>query len=126
MKILSWITCAERPLTTSELQHALATKVGKSELDQGDLPHIGDMISVCSGLVTVDEESRTIRLVHYTTQEYFERTQEHWFPNANLDITIVCVNYLSFRVFESGFCETDAEFEGRLGLNSLALSPRRQ
>lgn len=45
MKVLSWITCAKRPLTTLELQHALATKGGKSELDQGDLPHIEDMVS---------------------------------------------------------------------------------
>ena len=119
LNILLWITCAKRPLTISELQHALATKVGKSELDQGDLPHIGDMVSVCSGLVAVDEESRIIRLVHYTTQEYFERTQEHWFPNAESKITRICVTYLSFKVFESGFCQSDDEFEERLRSNQL-------
>ena len=40
------------------------------------------MVSVCAGLVTVDEESDIIRLVHYTTQEFFERTQNIWFPNC--------------------------------------------
>ncbi len=63
-RVLSWITCAKRPLEKVELQHALAIKVEKSELDQGDLPHIEDMVSVCAGLVTVDEESGIIRLVH--------------------------------------------------------------
>ena len=65
-------------------------------------------------MVTVDRESDTIRLVHYTTQEYFERTQKEWFPNAELEITTTCVAYLSFSTFSSGFCQTDGEFEARL------------
>ncbi|KAF9771951.1 hypothetical protein IL306_010380 [Fusarium sp. DS 682] len=114
MRILSWITCAKRQLTTSELQHALATKTGKSELDCGDLTHIGDMVSVCAGLVTVDEESGIIRLVHYTTQEYLKRTRERWFRDPESVIATACVTYLSFTVFETGFCKTDHKFEERL------------
>ncbi|RSL93028.1 hypothetical protein CDV31_014881 [Fusarium ambrosium] len=117
MKVLSWITCAKRQLTTSELQHALATKTGKSELDRGDLTHIGDMASVCAGLVTVDEDGGIIRLVHYTTQEYLEQTQKRWFPEAESAITTICVTYLSFSVFEAGVCTTDHKFEERLRLN---------
>ncbi|KAH7109236.1 hypothetical protein B0J13DRAFT_463009 [Dactylonectria estremocensis] len=117
MKVLSWITCAKRQLTTSELQHALATKTGKSELDDGDLPHIGDMVSVCAGLVTVDEESGIIRLVHYTTQKYLKRTQKRWFRDPESVITTTCVTYLSFIVFETGFCKTDHKFEERLRSN---------
>ena len=60
MKVLLWITCAKRPLTTLELQHALATKVGKSELDKGDLLDIRDMITACSGLVTIDKGSSIV------------------------------------------------------------------
>jgi ankyrin repeat protein len=118
-QVLSWITCAKRLLTTLELQHALAVEVGESALDEENLPQIEDMVSVCAGLVAVDKESKIIRLVHYTTQEYFERTQNHWFPNAETDITAICVTYLSFHVFKSGFCQTDAEFEERLRLNQL-------
>jgi hypothetical protein len=83
------------------------------------VPQIEDMVSVYAGLVTVDEESNIIRLVRYNTQKYFERTQRKWFPNAEIDITAICVTYLSFRIFESGFCQTDAEFEKRLRLNQL-------
>ncbi|KAI5865298.1 hypothetical protein GGS23DRAFT_594839 [Durotheca rogersii] len=86
-QVLSWITCAKRPLTTLELRHALAVEAGASELDEDNLPQIEDMVSVCAGLATVDEESGIIRLVHYTTQEYFERMQKHQFPNAQTDIT---------------------------------------
>jgi hypothetical protein len=95
-QVLSWITCAMRPLTTSELRHALAVEVGQAELDKENLPEIEDMVSVCAGLVTIDGESNVIRLVHYTTQEYFERTQKDWFPNAEESITTSCVTYLSF------------------------------
>jgi ankyrin repeat protein/Cdc6-like AAA superfamily ATPase len=119
MEVLSWITCAKRQLTTSELRHALATNTGKSELDYGDLVDIRDMVSVCAGLVTVDEESSIIRLVHYTTQQYLEQTQKQWFPDAESAITIACVTYLSFSVFETGSCETDQKFEERLRSNPL-------
>ncbi|KAL6798507.1 ankyrin repeat-containing domain protein [Trichoderma sp. SZMC 28012] len=114
--VLSWITCAKRPLATKELQHALAVEVGKTELDEENLVQIEDMVSVCAGLVTIDEESEVIRLVHYTTQEYFERTQNRWFPTAQAKITTVCVTYLSFNAFETGKCETHEKFEERLQL----------
>src|SRR5690242_16367648 len=94
MQVLSWITCAKRLLNTSELQHALAVEPNEPGLDKENLPQIEDMVSVCAGLVTIDEESNIIRLVHYTTQEYFKRRQSHWFPNSETDITKICVTYL--------------------------------
>ena len=98
LQVLSWITCAKRPLSTLELQHALAVEPGQPELDEDNLPQIEDMVSVCAGLVTVDEESGIIRLVHYTTQEYFERTLDRWFPDAHHNIADTCVTYLSFHI----------------------------
>ena len=72
MRVLWWIAFTTRPLTTLELQHALAVEIGERAIDEENLPEIEDMVSVCAGLVTVDEESGIIRLVHYTTQKYFE------------------------------------------------------
>jgi ankyrin repeat protein len=118
-QVLSWITCAKRPLTILELRHALAVEVGESKLDDSNLPDIDDLINVCAGLVTVDQESGIIRLVHYTTQEYFQRTQSSWFPNAETNTTTICVTYLSFHDFEHGFCQTDSEFETRLQSNQF-------
>jgi hypothetical protein len=43
-------------------------------------------------------------VVHYTAQEYFERKWTFWFPNAQKYIATTCVTYISFDVFESGFC----------------------
>ncbi|KAH6696629.1 ankyrin repeat protein, partial [Leptodontidium sp. MPI-SDFR-AT-0119] len=118
-QVLSWITCAKRPLGTSELEHALAVEINESQLDIENLCRVEDMISICAGLVTIDEESGIIRLVHYTTQEYFERTQRQWFSNAQANITTICVSYLSFDTFKSGYCQSDQEFEQRLQLNKL-------
>ncbi|RYP14355.1 hypothetical protein DL765_006400 [Monosporascus sp. GIB2] len=95
-QVLAWITCAKRPLATSELQHALAVEPNEPELDEDNLPQIEDMVS-----------------------EYFVRMQRKWFPSAKLNITVSCVTYLSFSVFRSGACQTDAEFEERLKLNKF-------
>ncbi|KAJ9133458.1 Ankyrin repeat domain-containing protein 50 [Pleurostoma richardsiae] len=118
-QVLSWITFATRPLTTLELQHALAVEVGKSEIDEENLPDIGEMVSVCAGLVTVDVESGIIRLVHYTTQEYFERTRARWFPDAEAEMTTTCITYLSFSAFASGPCSDLWTYQARLHSNPL-------
>ena len=102
--VLSWITCARRRLTSLELRHALAVEAGDSILDEDNIPEIAEAVSVCAGLVTVDEESDIFRLVHYTTQEYFERTRGIWFPNAETNIATTCVTYLSFDCFRARKC----------------------
>jgi hypothetical protein len=112
--VLSWITLAKRPLTTAELCCALAVEPGKAELDPENKTDVGDIVSVCAGLVVIDQESAIIRLVHYTTQEYFERISSRLNPDGHLEITETCLTYLSFSVFESGSCTTDKEFEERL------------
>jgi ankyrin repeat protein len=113
-QVLSWITCAKRPLTTLELQHALAVEIGASVFDEENLPETEDMVSVCAGLITIDDHSQIIRLNHYTIQEYFERTWKTWFPNAHEGIANICITYLSYDIFEPGHCSTDEEFERRL------------
>ena len=118
-KVLSWIIRGKRPLTTLELQHAIAVNIGSQKIDEDDIPDIEDMVSACAGLVTVDVESGIIRLVHYTTQEYFRRTWNSLFPNAETDIARTCITYLSYDVFEAGYCSTEEEFEARLQDNVL-------
>ena len=115
--VLSWITYAQRPLTTKELSHALAVEANESKLDEENIPDVEDMVSVCAGLVTVDEESNIIRLVHYTTQEYFEHIKEDWNPYAQQNIALTCLTYLSFETFGTGSCPCDTDFEDRLSRN---------
>jgi hypothetical protein len=118
-QVLAWITCAKRPLTISEIQHALAVRIGESELDEGNIYEAEDIISVCAGLVSIDIDSSTVQFAHYELLEFFRRTQQKWFPDAETTITTTCVTYLSFRAFETGFCQTDEDFEARLRSHSL-------
>jgi hypothetical protein len=118
-RMLGWIVHAKRPLSTTELQQALGVRLHTQELNEDFLPSIPDLTSRCAGLVTIDEQSGIVRLIHYTTQEYFTRTWAGSFSDAQMDIANVCVTYLSFEVFEAGFCESDREFEERLRTNVL-------
>ncbi|QSZ31250.1 hypothetical protein DSL72_000813 [Monilinia vaccinii-corymbosi] len=118
-QVLSWITCAKRPLKAIELQEAIAVEVNESKLDKENLSDIVYMVSICAGLVNFDEESNIIRLVHYTTQEYFEQTKGDWFPDAQTYITTICFTYLSLNVFEDRFCKTTKDFKGRLRSNQF-------
>ncbi|OAG07431.1 ankyrin repeat protein, partial [Paraphaeosphaeria sporulosa] len=118
-KVLSWITYARRPLTTAELCCALAVERGESELDPDNVPDIEDLLSVCAGLVVIDKESAIVRLVHYTTQEYFKRISETWYSGAALHIALTCLTFLSFDLFKTGSCFFDEEFEERLEESKL-------
>ncbi|KAM0545617.1 hypothetical protein ACHAPJ_011232 [Fusarium lateritium] len=64
---LMWISCAERLLSPSELQYALAIESGSRELDEENLSEIVDIVSACAGLVTVDERSNKIEFEHRPT-----------------------------------------------------------
>jgi ankyrin repeat protein len=116
-QLLSWVTHAKRALSPGEIQHALAVEAGVRELDKDFLLEIEIFGSICAGLITVDTNSNVVRLVHYTTKEYLMRTSS--FKDAQTDITIVCVTYLSFNAFETGSCKSNQEFKTRLHTNVL-------
>jgi hypothetical protein len=104
---------------TKELCYALAIEPGDKSLNKDNIYEVEDIISVRAGLVTVDEESNIIRLVHYTTQEYFERIRLEWNPSAQKEIAVGCLTYLSFDTFRSGSCANDKAFEQRLADNAF-------
>lgn len=95
IKVLSWVSCALRPLTVLELQHALARDSFGIGVTDSDIIDEGLFISVCAGLVIIDNESHIVRLVHYTAQEYFEHVRPDHLVNAEEEITITCLSYLS-------------------------------
>lgn len=118
-QVLSWIICAKRPLSLVELEHAIAVENGDSELDLDNICPAHQMVSTCVGLITIDEESSVVRLVHYTAQEYFERTRDKWFSDAEAQIAKSCITYLSFKAFQSGPCKSNSELSERLASNKF-------
>ncbi|KAJ7218722.1 ankyrin repeat-containing domain protein [Mycena rebaudengoi] len=93
---LIWVANAKRPLSVHELCEALAIKLGATTLDADDMLDIEFIVSVCAGLLIVDQ---AVRLVHHTTQGYIDRVQPSRFPHAQTEITSQCLTYLSFDDF---------------------------
>ncbi|KAI9855731.1 MAG: hypothetical protein M1824_005891 [Vezdaea acicularis] len=118
-RILYWITYAKTPLSMIELQHALAIMPEASKLDGGDIVDGEILLSICAGLVSIEQESGLVRLVHYTTQDFFKRIREDRFPDARMEIAQHCLTYLLFDAFAKGFCSTDDDLEVRLRENPL-------
>ncbi|KAF8464666.1 hypothetical protein BDZ91DRAFT_821773 [Kalaharituber pfeilii] len=96
MKVLMWIYLAEQVLKVVELQHALSVEDGAETLDPDNFPSKSTLLHCCCGLVTVDNETSTVRLVHYTLQEYFDSYGEKYFPFGHNLIARTCLTYLSF------------------------------
>ncbi|MCJ1334657.1 hypothetical protein MMC10_011369 [Thelotrema lepadinum] len=113
-RVLSWIIFAKRLLNIVELQHALAIESNTSDLDEDNIPDVDQMISICTGLITLDQENKVVRVAHYTIQEYFVRAKMQWFVAAETDITNACITYLSYTVFESGPCSLNPDYTERL------------
>lgn len=110
------ISYAQRPLTVVELCHAVAIEPGSEQVDKDGIYDIDDIISVCAGLLTI-ENSSVVRLVHYTTQEYLERVRQDWNPTAEEDIAIACLTYVSFSAFKTGSCDSDGALTARVAQN---------
>ncbi|KAL8680049.1 MAG: hypothetical protein Q9186_003729 [Xanthomendoza sp. 1 TL-2023] len=113
-RVLAWILYASRSMTILELQHALA--IESTQSTQGIDEHIfnaSDIIYSCAGLVTLDKKTDTIRMVHFSAQEYFSATRQTHFPNGQLTIAAACLKYLNSDLFSRGRFRDENEVENR-------------
>ena len=94
MAVLMWISHSERPLKADELCHALSVEIGSLHLNSDNVPSIGALLACCQGLVTVDREASTVRLIHYTLQEYL-RAHPELFGTAHSTMAETCLSYLN-------------------------------
>ncbi|PYH96005.1 hypothetical protein BO71DRAFT_428487 [Aspergillus ellipticus CBS 707.79] len=111
------IQSQSRALSAKELQHALGTQIGIKELNRKFLPAIDLVDSLCAGLVVFDQNSRVIRLVHYTTKEFL--LENPILHDAEVQISMVSLTYLFFDVFSSGRSTGQQAFIRRLRLYPL-------
>jgi len=65
-----WINHAERALQADELCHALAVELGSTDFNTRNIPSVSTLVGCCQGLISVDKEASTVRLIHFTLQEY--------------------------------------------------------
>jgi len=94
MSALTWVCHSERPLQVDELCNALAVEIGSTDFDPENIPSIATLLHFCQGLITVDEESSTVRLIHYTVQEYLY-SEVGLFSEPHLMLAETCLTYLN-------------------------------
>ena len=94
VEVLMWVSHAERPLGIEELRHALAVEMDSTDLDPENIRPQDTILGSCLGLAVVDAETSTVRLIHYTLQEYLSR------PGILLDahktLAESCLAYLNY------------------------------
>src|ERR1700675_683139 len=90
-RVLSWVSHALEPLSVNALREALAVQPGDTSLDEDKLPDEDTLVSVCAGLVVIDRRSNIIRLVHFTTQKYFDDVRTSQFASATAEIAEICI-----------------------------------
>jgi ankyrin repeat domain-containing protein 50 len=61
--LLVWVLYAEQPITIEALEHALAISPNTHRFEPGRVVPGAILIALCRGLVTLEEESRVVRLV---------------------------------------------------------------
>ncbi|KAH6904014.1 hypothetical protein BKA70DRAFT_1566330 [Coprinopsis sp. MPI-PUGE-AT-0042] len=67
--VLLWITHADGEMTIDTLRRAVATCPETYAFEPKRMVPEGLLLSVCCGLVSVDEKTRLARLIHYTTRD---------------------------------------------------------
>ena len=108
-RVLFWILRATRPLHIDELRDALAVGfdddgVSSNESFEDELME-GDsneealipqelVIASCAGLVSVNDQTGTIRLIHLSIKQHLEKVESLWFPQVHLAIARTCIIYL--------------------------------
>ncbi|KAJ0331493.1 hypothetical protein COL922a_011834 [Colletotrichum nupharicola] len=109
--IILWILCARQPLDVHELQHMYAIHLLTRDedpnaeailLEDDDLPPEDIITGVCGSLIVVDSTSKTVRLVHYTAQDYLNRTFGGNLNEPRMELTRISLEYLQLLNFEEG------------------------
>jgi hypothetical protein len=106
MDILQWTFLTQRPLTIIELHHALSVTIDPSKMQPGKLPLAYDetldwdnfpseksLIDWCLGLIIIDEEPSTVRLVHKSLHDYLTVLHENSkiCPDGHSEIAYTCL-----------------------------------
>ena len=94
MVALMWISHSRRPLKVDEICHAIAIRIGSNDHNSDDIPGISTLLSCCQGLATIEKGTSTIRLIHFTLQEYL-RTHPDLFSRAHSTMAETCLTYLN-------------------------------
>ncbi|KAH6904768.1 hypothetical protein BKA70DRAFT_1294877 [Coprinopsis sp. MPI-PUGE-AT-0042] len=109
-KVLLWVLHATSSLTAEALRRAMATCPETYQYQSSRLVPVDTLIGLCHGLVTVEEDTCLVRLIHYTAKDTVERLITGSFPQPHAPLSAVCLARLS----DSGFLHTTLRDEQQL------------
>lgn len=93
-RTIACVTFAFRPLNLLELQHAVSVVDKRSDnILADDLKSTKIILDSCVGLVRLGANSTRVRLVHETTQQFFETLEDEWFEPYKSYPAIACARY---------------------------------
>jgi len=99
MAALMWVSHSERLLQLDELYHALAVEIGSAEINLERIPSVEVLLSSCLGLLIIDREASTVRLIHYTLQEHLQTRPDLFGPTHSI-MAETCLTYLNFQAIK--------------------------
>ncbi|KAH6894763.1 hypothetical protein BKA70DRAFT_1160657 [Coprinopsis sp. MPI-PUGE-AT-0042] len=93
--VLLWITHADGEMTIDTLRLAVATCPETYAFEPKRMVPEALLLSVCCGLVSVDEKTRLVRLIHYTTRDAILPRILDLFPVPHALLRHVCIAYVT-------------------------------
>ncbi|KAH6905383.1 hypothetical protein BKA70DRAFT_1153081 [Coprinopsis sp. MPI-PUGE-AT-0042] len=114
-----WVLNAKQSMSIDQLRHALATSPDTHSFEPSRLMPEATLVSACRGLLTVDKESRLVRLVHYTAKEPLEGFLQTSFPHPHALLAAVCIARLTDCGFQDKEFSRRQELEGALNADPL-------
>ncbi|KAL8913691.1 MAG: hypothetical protein Q9171_001541 [Xanthocarpia ochracea] len=100
-RTLMWVACSYRSLSLAELQEALEIDLEKPDVRMLYPYDKQTLLDITAGLLYIDSDEKHVRLCHATAQEYFDKSQEIWFPDSPSRIARSCLQYLDRHEFSA-------------------------
>ncbi|KAH6870853.1 hypothetical protein BKA70DRAFT_365297 [Coprinopsis sp. MPI-PUGE-AT-0042] len=107
---LVWVLNSSRPMTIQELERAVATSPETYKFEPSRFAPGKTLMALCRGLVTLEEESRLVRLVHYTAKDTLEGLLHGSFPHPHSHLATVCMAHLTQCGFQNTTIKSKEEF----------------
>jgi ankyrin repeat protein len=117
IEVLKWTFLVRWPLTVEQMRHALAVSIPADKeddryyenLDWNNRPSEKSLVNLCLGLVVIDEETSTLRLVHKSLYDYLIKQHDlgKIFQEGHAEIAHTCLTYMQFKDSEYAVNATD-------------------
>ncbi|KAH6884769.1 hypothetical protein BKA70DRAFT_136865 [Coprinopsis sp. MPI-PUGE-AT-0042] len=120
-KALVWVLYAMRSLTVDELRHAVATCPDAHRVELGRLAPVETLISVCCGLLVLEQETSIVRLVHYTAKPVLRKLVLQPIPEPHALLSAVCMARLRDSGFQRSALASAEELDAALNSTPLLL-----